>query len=49
MSARVLNPVVMTELYKMRSPVRSHIPNSTALAKIKRDLFGPVDKEDSKR
>lgn len=51
MSARVFNPTVLSELYKLRSPAvtRRHIPNVAAIAKIKRDLFGPVDREQAKR
>lgn len=51
MSARVFNPTVLSELYKLRSPAvtRRHIPNVAAIAKIKRDLFGPVDRDQAKR
>lgn len=50
MSARVINPVMLAEFTKLRSPaIRSHLPSANAIAKIKKDLFGPVDKEDSKR
>lgn len=49
MSARVLNPVMLSEFCRMRSPVRSHMPNRNALAKVKQNLFGPVDRDESKR
>ena len=49
MSARVLNPVMLTEFCRMRSPVKRHVPSASSIAKIKRDLFGPVDREDAKQ
>lgn len=51
MSARVFNPTVLSELYKLRSPAvtKRHIPNVAAIARIKRDLFGPIDREQAKR
>lgn len=49
MGARVLNPVMLSEFCRMRSPARSQMPSRTSLAKVKRDLFGPVDRDDSKR
>lgn len=50
MSARVCNPMAMSELAKLRSPAvgRKPISNSISLARVKRDLFGPVDKQESK-
>lgn len=49
MSARVLNPLFISELYKKSPKVRCHVPSTNHLAKVKRDLFGPVDREDCKR
>ncbi|XP_037036174.1 cyclin-dependent kinase inhibitor 1 [Bradysia coprophila] len=49
MSARVLNPLFMSELYKKSPKVRCHMPSTNQLAKVKRDLFGPVDREACKR
>lgn len=49
MSARVLNPLFISELYKKSPKVRCHMPSANHLAKVKRDLFGPVDREDCKR
>lgn len=55
MSARVLNPSLLSEFCRMRSPVRSAAravggaaasPSRPALAKVKRDLFGPVEKDE---
>lgn len=50
MSARVCNPVALSEIAKLRSPavVRKPMTNSISLARVKRDLFGPVDKQESK-
>lgn len=45
MSARVLNPLLISELYKKSPKVRCHMPHTNQLAKVKRDLFGPVDRE----
>lgn len=51
MSARVCNPVALSEIAKLRSPavVRKPMTNSISLARVKRDLFGPVDKQESKK
>lgn len=50
MSARVCNPVVLSEIAKLRSPamVRKPMSSSISLARVKRDLFGPVDKQETK-
>lgn len=50
MSARVCNPVALSEIAKLRSPavVRKPMTSSISLARVKRDLFGPVDKQESK-
>lgn len=50
MSARVCNPVALSEISKLRSPVVIRRPMSTgiSMARVKRDLFGPVDKQESK-
>lgn len=48
MSAKVYNPMILT----LRSPAIGRRPAATAritAARVKRDLFGPVDKEDSKK
>ncbi|XP_034171240.1 cyclin-dependent kinase inhibitor dacapo [Osmia lignaria lignaria] len=42
MSARVLNPVMMTEMSRNLGGGRS-VPSRAALARVRRDLFGPVD------
>lgn len=52
MSARVVNRLAFTEFPKIRSPMKIRRPKSpTAMAKarIKRDLFGPVDRNDTRR
>uniref|UniRef100_A0A023EP05 Putative dacapo n=1 Tax=Aedes albopictus TaxID=7160 RepID=A0A023EP05_AEDAL len=51
MSARVCNPVSLTEIAKLRSPVviRRQMSAGSSLARVKRDLFGPVDKQESKK
>lgn len=50
MSAKVCNPMVMSEIAKLRSPAvgRRPLSNSISLARVKRDLFGPVDKQETK-
>lgn len=50
MSARVCNPMAMAELAKLRSPavVRKPVSDSISVARVKRDLFGPVDTQESK-
>lgn len=50
MSARVCNPMAMAEIAKLRSPAvgRKPVSSSISLARVKRDLFGPVDKQESK-
>ena len=42
MSARVLNPVMMTEMGRNLGGARA-TPSRAALARVRRDLFGPVD------
>ncbi|XP_066597959.1 cyclin-dependent kinase inhibitor 1 [Prorops nasuta] len=42
MSARVLNPAMMTEMSRNSGSGRS-APSRAALARVRRDLFGPVD------
>ncbi|XP_053999687.1 uncharacterized protein LOC128887619 [Hylaeus anthracinus] len=42
MSARVLNPVMMTEMSRNLGGGRT-APSRAALARVRRDLFGPVD------
>ncbi|XP_043509803.1 cyclin-dependent kinase inhibitor 1 [Frieseomelitta varia] len=42
MSARVLNPVMMTEMSRNLGGGRT-VPSRAALARVRRDLFGPVD------
>lgn len=51
MSARVCNPMAMTEIAKLRSAGvgRNPISNIISLARVKRNLFGPVDKQESKK
>lgn len=52
MSARVCNPMVLSEISKLRSPAVHRRPataSNISAARVKRDLFGPVDKEDSKK
>ncbi|XP_055628218.1 cyclin-dependent kinase inhibitor 1B [Toxorhynchites rutilus septentrionalis] len=52
MSARVYNPMILSEISKLRSPALVRRPvsaSSVSAARVKRDLFGPVDKEDSKK
>lgn len=51
MSARVINPQRLMEFTIPCSPVvsRRHLPSVSALAKIKKDLFGPVDREETRR
>lgn len=51
MSAKVYNPMILSEISTLRSPAIGRRPAATAritAARVKRDLFGPVDKEDSK-
>lgn len=52
MSARVCNPVALSEIAKLRSPAVVRRPtmssSSISLARVKRDLFGPVDKQEAK-
>lgn len=36
--------------FKMKSPgITRYIPNKDAVEKVKRDLFGPVDRESAKQ
>ncbi|XP_015593370.1 uncharacterized protein LOC107266889 [Cephus cinctus] len=42
MSARVLNPAMMTEMSRNLGGARA-VPSQAAVARIRRDLFGPVD------
>lgn len=52
MSAKVYNPMILSEISTLRSPAIGRRPAATAritAARVKRDLFGPVDKEDSKK
>ncbi|XP_035741925.1 cell wall protein DAN4-like [Vespa mandarinia] len=42
MSARVLNPAMMTEMSRNIGGGRT-VPSRAALARVRRDLFGPVD------
>lgn len=56
MSARVFNPVIMTELTRLRSSgsidrmtQSSHSPSISAIARVRRDLFGPVDHEETRK
>lgn len=54
MSAKVYNPMILSEISTLRSPAIGRRPAPTSAARItaarvKRDLFGPVDKEDSKK
>ena len=50
MSAGVINPTILNEFTKLRSPASLRQPLvSAGAARVKRDLFGPVDKEDSKK
>lgn len=42
MSARVLNPAMMTEVGRSLGGARA-APSRAALARVRRDLFGPVD------
>uniref|UniRef100_U5EPM7 Putative dacapo n=1 Tax=Corethrella appendiculata TaxID=1370023 RepID=U5EPM7_9DIPT len=51
MSASVFVPTRLNEFDKLRSPlpIQRHQPSARSIAKVKRDLFGPVDREDSKR
>ncbi|XP_015185335.1 PREDICTED: uncharacterized protein LOC107071126 [Polistes dominula] len=42
MSARVLNPAMMTEMSRNLGGGRT-VPSTAALARVRRDLFGPVD------
>ncbi|XP_055598308.1 uncharacterized protein LOC129747914 [Uranotaenia lowii] len=52
MSARVCNPMILSEISKLRSPAIVRRPPTSkgiSAARVKRDLFGPVDKEDSKK
>uniref|UniRef100_A0A1Q3FFD1 Putative cyclin-dependent kinase inhibitor n=1 Tax=Culex tarsalis TaxID=7177 RepID=A0A1Q3FFD1_CULTA len=52
MSAKVYNPMILSEISTLRSPAIGRRPASAAritAARVKRDLFGPVDKEDSKK
>lgn len=52
MSAKVYNPLILSEISTLRSPAIGRRPAATAritAARVKRDLFGPVDKEDSKK
>lgn len=50
MSARVCYPEALSEFAKLRSPavVRRPLSSSSSLARVKRDLFGPVDKQETK-
>lgn len=52
MSARVCNPVALSEITKLRSPAVVRRPtmsgSSISLARVTRNLFGPVDKEEAK-
>lgn len=53
MSAKVYNPMILSEISTLRSPAIGRRPASATAritaARVKRDLFGPVDKEDSKK
>lgn len=52
MSAKVYNPMILSEISTLRSPALGRRPTTAAritAARVKRDLFGPVDKEDSKK
>lgn len=55
MSAKVYNPMILSEISTLRSPAIGRRPVSATsaaritAARVKRDLFGPVDKEDSKK
>lgn len=54
MSAKVYNPLILSEISTLRTPAVTRRPAPTSAARItaarvKRDLFGPVDKEDSKK
>jgi len=46
MSARVFNPLVMSEMRRMIGRSRSD-PGNPAVARVRRDLFGPVNHEDA--
>ncbi|XP_065083040.1 uncharacterized protein dap [Ochlerotatus camptorhynchus] len=47
MSAKVCNPMAMSELRTLAT-VRKPLSSSISVARVKRDLFGPVDKQESK-
>lgn len=61
MSARVLNPSLLSDFCRMRSPVRTAArsacggggapasPARPVLNKVKRDLFGSVEKDEFKQ
>uniref|UniRef100_A0A1L8DLQ9 Putative cyclin-dependent kinase inhibitor n=1 Tax=Nyssomyia neivai TaxID=330878 RepID=A0A1L8DLQ9_9DIPT len=48
MNVRVLTPSVIRPLSKLHSPVGRHVPKKSVLERIKKDLFGPVNQEDTK-
>ncbi|GAB0086176.1 uncharacterized protein DMENIID0001_003360 [Sergentomyia squamirostris] len=48
MNVRVLTPSVIRPLSKLHSPMGRHIPKKSALDRIKKDLFGPVNRNDTK-
>ncbi|XP_063988914.1 cyclin-dependent kinase inhibitor 1B-like [Diachasmimorpha longicaudata] len=43
MSARVMNPAMMSEMGRNLGGGKRAAPNREALARVRRDLFGPVD------
>lgn len=48
MSARVFNPLVMSEMRRMLGRSSSDGSGSTAaVARVRRDLFGPINREDA--
>lgn len=56
MSARVFNPVVMTELTRLRHQTKDfqnlnhpHQQHSSPAARVRRDLFGPVNHEETRK
>uniref|UniRef100_A0A1B0CB79 Putative cyclin-dependent kinase inhibitor n=1 Tax=Lutzomyia longipalpis TaxID=7200 RepID=A0A1B0CB79_LUTLO len=48
MNVRVLTPSVIRPLSKLHSPMGRHVPKKSVLERIKKDLFGPVNQEDTK-
>jgi len=49
MSTSVVNPFAFTEISRIRGMARRPLVEASALARVRRDLFGPIDHDDTRK